>query len=195
MAQSDGVSMGLWRTSTSPGLASARSSSSAQPSPAELQAYAVEYPAVPCREDIWKALTNLDGQWVRTLLLRISDNQARVAWEIWQEYQKQKVRKRRRRTSDFTKAHRRRLDESWCETERRNHDPSEADSWDDLGFQVAGQEEGSFVAGSISQSSLSMYCWRSFPIQERQRSRAAKTERYRVEPTGPCSPIFHQSAT
>jgi hypothetical protein len=152
MAQSDGVSMGLWRTSTSPGLASARSSSSAQPSPAELQAYAVEYPAVPCREDIWKALTNLDGQWVRTLLLRISDNQARVAWEIWQEYQKQKVRKRRRRTSDFTKAHRRRLDESWCETERRNHDPSEADSWDDLGFQVAGQEEGSFVAGSISQS-------------------------------------------
>ncbi|KAF2662256.1 hypothetical protein K491DRAFT_710200 [Lophiostoma macrostomum CBS 122681] len=138
--------MELWRNSTSPGLASARSSSSAQASPG-----AIEWPAVPVREDIWKALTSLDGLWVRTLLLQISDSQSRVAWEIWQEYQKQKARKRRR-TCVSTKSYKRRVDESWLETERRNHDPSEVGSWDDLGFQAADQEEGSFVAGSVSQS-------------------------------------------
>ncbi|KAF2108118.1 hypothetical protein BDV96DRAFT_283717 [Lophiotrema nucula] len=64
---------------------------SAQPSQAESAAYAVEYPPVPDRTFIWKALMGLDDIWICTLLLRISDTQARVAWEIWDEC------KRRRR--------------------------------------------------------------------------------------------------
>lgn len=49
------------------------------------------YPVVPPREEIWNALRCLDGLWVRTLLLQISDAQARVAWEIWDEWRKRQM--------------------------------------------------------------------------------------------------------
>ena len=48
----------------------------------------------PRRDQLWDALRRLDGVWVRTLLLRISDTQERVAHEIWNEYLERYGKKR-----------------------------------------------------------------------------------------------------